>query len=100
MYKVTKKFPKEELFGITSQIRRSAASIGANIAEGFGRLSYKDKANYHTHANGSITEVKNHLLLARDLEYISQNDFDRLYLAATEAHKVLNGLIKTTRSPF
>ena len=78
IYKVSKGFPKEELFGITSQIRRSFASIGYNISEGSGRNSDKEFANFINIALGSSNEAENQLILARDLDYINENDFHDL----------------------
>ncbi|CEN47751.1 four helix bundle protein [Capnocytophaga canis] len=78
IYQVTKNFPKEEIFGLTSQIRRSFASISYNISEGAGRVSEKEFANFINIALGSSNEAENQLLLAKDLGYISQDDFEIL----------------------
>ena len=72
IYKASQGFPREELFGLTSQIRRSFASIGYNISEGAGRNSDKEFANFINIALGSSNEAENQLLLARDLGYISE----------------------------
>lgn len=74
IYKITDTFPKNELFGLTSQIRRAAASIPTNIVEGFRRKSLKDSLNFYNIADASLEETKYHLLLAFDLHYI--NDFE------------------------
>src|SRR3989338_7664104 len=71
IYRITKDFPKEELYGVVSQLRRAASSITANIAEGFARYHYKDKIRFYHQARGSAAEVQSFLLLAKDLEYIS-----------------------------
>src|SRR3989339_1633776 len=71
VYKLTKNFPGEEKFGITSQIRRAAASITANIAEGFARFHFNDKIKFYLNSRGSAAEVQNFLLLAKDLGFIS-----------------------------
>src|SRR6267378_191197 len=71
VYKATKEFPREELFGITSQMRRAASSIGANIAEGTGRRSDGELTRYLHIARGSAAELEYHLLLARDLDLLS-----------------------------
>ncbi|MXS72322.1 four helix bundle protein [Flavobacteriaceae bacterium W22] len=78
IYKATRDFPKEELFGITSQIRRSFASIGYNISEGSGRNSDKEFANFINFALGSSNEAENQLILSKDLEYISEEKFQIL----------------------
>ena len=78
VYKVSKSFPKDELFGLTSQIRRAASSIPTNIAEGCGRASNKDYAHFLQIAIGSASEVEYELLLAHDLEYINEEAFNTL----------------------
>jgi four helix bundle protein len=75
IYKISKSFPKEEIFGLTSQIRRSFASIGYNISEGSGRNSDKEFANFINIALGSCNEAENQLILAKDLEYINEDNF-------------------------
>ena len=80
IYKLTNFFPKQELFGLTSQIRRAASSVTANIAEGYGRYHSKDKKRFYFIARGSNTELQNHLILAYDLGYIEQSDYDSLKL--------------------
>jgi|SRR3989344_7775499 len=97
IYKVSKLFPKEEIFGLTSQIRRAVVSITSNIAEGFGRQSYKDKANFYQMAFGSIIEVRNQLLISRDVGYISNSSFQVLDNQATIVEKICRGLIKKSR---
>lgn len=78
IYKSTKFFPKEEVFGLTSQIRRSFASIGYNISEGSGRNSDKEFAHFINIVLGSSNEAENQLILSRDLEYLSENNFQEL----------------------
>ena len=75
IYKTSQSFPKEEIFGLTSQIRRSFASIGYNISEGSGRNSDKEFANFINIALGSSNEAENQLILAKDLGYINENDY-------------------------
>ena len=94
VYKLTRNFPKDELFGLTSQIRRSASSITANIAEGFGRYHYRDKARFYHMARGSNTETQNHLILARDLKYLTDDQYEDLTSRLIEGHRLINGLIK------
>ncbi|KQT16467.1 four helix bundle protein [Chryseobacterium sp. Leaf404] len=78
VYKSSQSFPKEEIFGVTSQIRRSFASIGYNISEGSGRNSDKEFANFINIALGSSNEAENQLILSKDLEYLSEKDFQIL----------------------
>lgn len=89
IYKATRVFPKEELFGITSQIRRSFASIGYNISEGSGRNSDKEFANFINIALGSSNEAENQLILSKDLKYLSENDFQQLLEELTTLKKKL-----------
>ncbi|MBC8276316.1 MAG: four helix bundle protein [Chloroflexi bacterium] len=73
VYQLTTHFPKEESFVLTSQIRRAALSVPANIAEGFGRYHYLDKAKFYLNARGSLYELKSHLLIVQELDYLSQS---------------------------
>ena len=94
VYKISKLFPREEVFGLTSQIRRASVSITSNLAEGFGRQSYKDKNNFYQMAFGSIIEVRNQLLIARDVGYINDSNFDMIDNQAVKVEKICRGLIK------
>ncbi|MDP3963654.1 MAG: four helix bundle protein [bacterium] len=98
IYKFTKKFPKEELFGLIMQIRRAIVSFTSNIAEGFSRASYKEKCQFYSMALGSLTEVQNQLLIARDLSYITKEEFDGLAAKTIDANKMINGLIKSSKA--
>jgi len=84
VYKMTSAFPKAELFGLTSQIRRASGSIGANIAEGCGRASGPDLGRFLQIAFGSASELENHILLARDLGLLNDSDYNRLDGDVTE----------------
>jgi four helix bundle protein len=97
IYKFTRNFPKEELFGLTSQIRRAALSITANIAEGMGRKSYKDRVRFFYTSRGSLFEVENFCFVMRDLGYMRDEEFSKLYLRIEETRKMLNGLIRETK---
>jgi len=90
IYKVTKQFPKDEIFAMTSQLRRAASSISANIAEGFGRSSTKDKLHFYTMAYGSLLEVKNFLYLAEKLEYLQKAELDELITHSISCQKLIN----------
>jgi len=98
IYEITKKFPKEEMFGLTSQIRRCAVSITSNIAEGFSRRSYKEKTQFYSMALGSTTELQSQLLVARDVNYIDKNSHKEIYEQSVKVHKIINGLIKSSRA--
>ena len=98
VYKITKEFPKEELFGLVSQMRRAAVSITSNIAEGFSRQSYKEKVQFYSMAQGSNTEIQNQLLIAKDINYISQEKFNEIIEQSIRVHKLLNGLIKKSKT--
>jgi len=78
VYKITKNFPKDELYSLTNQMRRAAASITSNIAEGFGRQGYKEKIQFYYLAQGSLIELKNQLLIAKDVDYLNKTDFIKL----------------------
>ncbi|OFW55183.1 MAG: hypothetical protein A2163_01070 [Actinobacteria bacterium RBG_13_35_12] len=97
IYNLTNKFPKEENYGLTSQITRATVSIGSNIAEGFDRYSKKDFIKFLIIARGSISEIQNDLYIALDLKYIKQNDFQETYALAKELGKQINGFIKYLR---
>ena len=100
VYKATKSFPKEELYGLTSQIRRSCASIPANIAEGCGRRGDAEFARFLQIAMGSASELEYHLLLARDLNFLNISDYERLASDLTEVKRMLTSFtqkLKTDR---
>ena len=97
VYKITKKFPKDEQFGLISQMRRAAVSITSNIAEGFSRSTYQDKAHFYIMAHGSLTELQNQLLIARDVNYLEKEKFNQIAEYSTISHKLITGLIKSTK---
>ncbi len=94
VYETTRSFPREELFGLVSQMRRCAVSITSNIAEGFSRRSARDKAHFCTMAMGSLTELQNQLLIGRDLLFIPTEVFDGVSMQAIRVQKLINGLIR------
>jgi len=98
IYKITKNFPKEESFGLIGQMRRAAVSITSNIAEGFGRQTYKDKIHFFYQAQGSLIELKDQLLIAKDIKYLEETNFSGLAEQANSTHKLLQGLITKTKS--
>lgn len=96
-YAATKLFPKEELFGVTSQLRRAASSIPANIAEGCGKNSDPDFARFLQIAFGSACEVEYHLILSKDLGYLTSEQFSSLTAELLSIKKMLVSLIKKIR---
>lgn len=97
IYALTQEFPKSETYSLTDQIRRAAVSITSNIAEGFGRQGYKEKVRFYYISQGSLTELKNLLLVAKDVGYLKQNDFRELADQINTVHKLLQGLIKKSK---
>src|SRR3989344_1170039 len=97
IYKATKEFPQNEEFGLVSQIRRSASSIGANIAEGFFRNTTKELVNFLFIARGSCGETINHIILAKDLEIISNEKYLNLRQLYENIAMQLNGWIKSLK---
>ncbi len=93
VYQETRSFPKEELYGLTSQIRRAAASVGANIAEGCGRRSDGELTRFLQIARGSASELEYHLLLARDLNLLAKDSFRKLDGQLTEVQRMLTSLV-------
>lgn len=98
VYKATTAFPKEEIYGLTSQIRRSSASIPANIAEGCGRSGEIEFARFLRIASGSASELEYHLLLSRDIGLLKSADYDDIVGAVIEVKKMLTTLIKKLRA--
>jgi four helix bundle protein len=92
IYSVTKSFPDDERFGLTSQIRRASLSISANIAEGMSRKTEKDKARFISISFGSAIEVFNFLILANDLELIRESDYNQLREKLERITNQLNSL--------
>ena len=98
VYETTKSFPKDELFGLTNQMRRAAVSITSNIAEGFSRQSYKEKTQFYSMSLGSLSEVQNQLLISRDIKYLDDKTFYKIADRTILINKLLNGLIKSIKS--
>ena len=92
IYTCTKSFPKEEQFALTNQIRRASYSVSANIAEGFGRSTSRDKLHFYTIAYGSLLETKNFLYLAKELEYIDIIDHELEQVISCQ--KLLNAFMR------
>ncbi|MBB3186522.1 four helix bundle protein [Microbacter margulisiae] len=102
IYTTTLLFPKEELFGLTSQFKRASVSIAANIAEGYKRSGIKDKLRFYNTSEVSINEYLYYIILSNDLHYIDQQKHDELYQAASSVSKLLNaycnGIINNTNN--
>ncbi|MFT3679270.1 MAG: four helix bundle protein [Ferruginibacter sp.] len=97
VYEASKKFPKEEVYGLTSQLRRAAVSIAANIAEGCGKNTQNDLANYLNISLGSSNETEYFILLAKDLNYLSIADYEILMKLVNEVKAMLIALIGKVR---
>ncbi len=97
VYQVTKHFPEDERFGLTSQFRRAAVSIGANIAEGYKKLSKADKLRFLNISEGSMAECMNYIILSNDLGYINSDEYEQLSVSIEDAGRLLtaycNGII-------
>lgn len=98
VYPMTKQFPRDELFGLVSQMRRCVVSITSNLAEGFSRQSLKEKAQFYAIAHGSVTELKNQLLISRDVGYVADSAPRTVHDQSVVVHKLITGLIKATKA--
>ena len=94
VYQLTASFPREELYGLSSQLRRAGASIAANLAEGCGRNGDAELARFCSMAMGSASELEYHLLLARDLKFIKSKDYEELHQRATELKRMLTAFMQ------
>ncbi|MBU1018603.1 MAG: four helix bundle protein [Patescibacteria group bacterium] len=97
VYRLIKKFPKFELFVLVNQICRAAVSVTSSIAEGFSRRTNPDKIRFYTISQGSLTELQNQLLISKDNKYITQKEFDNVFLQTITVQKLINGLIRKLR---
>ena len=99
IYEITKSFPKEEIFGLISQIRRASVSIPANIVEGYGRNSKKDKVHFFFIARGSLNELEYYLDLSFELGYVQKEKYEELKNLRDEVGRLLNGFINSFADP-
>lgn len=98
MYKTSLRFPKEELYGLTAQIRRASMSIPTNIAEGCGRNTDAEFAHFIQIAMGSACETEYQLLLCRDQGFVVQQDYEQLQVTVEEVKRMMSGLLRTLRT--
>ena len=98
IYNLTKKYPQEEMYSLTSQMRRAAVSVMSNIAEGFDRRTTKEFISFLIIARASVSEVQNDLYISLDLNYINNEDFKIYYNHAQKIAKLINGLITYLKS--
>ena len=98
VYRITRAFPRDELYGLTNQLRRAAVSVPSNIAEGQARFSRKEFHHFLSHARGSLVETETQLTIAQNLGYLSPRQARPLLDSAAELGKVLNGLIASIKS--
>lgn len=95
LYRLSRGFPREEIYGITGQMRRAAVSIGANLAEGCGRRTSSELARFVRIAMGSASELDYHLLISRDLGFMNGDDFTRSEAELTEVRKMLTSFLSS-----
>ncbi len=98
IYQITHKFPKEEIYGLCSQLRRAAVSTESCIAEGFSRYHYKDRLNFYYDARGPIAEIQSQSITSKDLKFIAKNDFENISNQVDKVSVILGGLIRSTVS--
>jgi four helix bundle protein len=97
VYRSTENFPRHELYGLSQQVRRAAVSVASNIAEGKGHRSDREFVHFLYHARGSLLEVQTQLLIAEELQYLSNDEAQRLLAAADGVGRALSGLINSMR---
>lgn len=97
IYRITEFFPKNEQYGLVSQMRRAAVSITSNVAEGFSRDSFSDKSHFYIMAHGSLTELQNQILVAKDVKHIGKSESDILFVQTELVYRILGGLIRSSK---
>src|SRR3989338_2316899 len=98
VYKLTSKFPREEIYGLTSQVRRASVAIPSNIAEGFARKYRKEYIQFLSVAYGSGAEFETQLLLSKELKYMSEEEYSKIILLLGEVMKMLNKMLLNLRN--
>ena len=96
IYKITKKFPNEEKYGLVDQLRRASISITSNLAEGFSRKTSKEKIRFYYIAFGSLLEIQSQLLISKDLGYFK--DAKNVFIKIIEIKKLISGVIKSAKT--
>jgi four helix bundle protein len=96
IYKFTDNFPQKETYALVSQMRRASVSVASNIAEGFSRRTRKEKIQFYSMAQGSLTELQNQIIISMGVGYLKMAEKDELLTQTTIVHKHINGLIKGT----
>ena len=99
VYDQSRGFPNEEMYGLTSQMRRSAVSVPSNIAEGKGRSTDRDRSLFFCHARGSLLELETQILITQHLKYIVPSEAEKLMAKSTQLGRMLNALIQSLRNP-
>ena len=97
IYEKTNAFPKSEMFGLSSQMRRASVSVISNIAEGFGRISIKEKLNFYNQSMGSLNELQCQCFVASDLKYLSLADSKEMFMLIRSVQLLLQGFMRSTR---
>ncbi|OIP57548.1 MAG: four helix bundle protein [Candidatus Levybacteria bacterium CG_4_10_14_0_2_um_filter_36_16] len=97
-YKITKSFPREETYSLIDQMRRAAASITGNITEGFGRQGYREKVQFYYMSKGSLSELKNFILIAKDVDCLSEMDLKILTEQTDIVDRLLQGFIRKSKT--
>jgi four helix bundle protein len=100
VYKITKRYPKEEMFALTNQMRRASTSVSANLAEGCGRYNFKEKLQFYRIANGSLLEVKSFCYLSEKLEYMSTEQLKEILDLILSCQKLISALIRGVRNNY
>ena len=97
LFNIVRGFPQEEKYGLSSQIKRAASSVTANLAEGYGRFSYQENIQFCRQSRGSLYELRDHLTTALDAGYIAPEKYKELEAAAISAIRLVNGYIRATK---
>ena len=97
-YRITKKFPKDEIFGLTGQMRRAAVAIPSNIAEGYGKSSRKEYIYFLSNARGSLLELETQVLIAGNLTYLKESEANNLLALVSEVGRITHGLLSSLKT--
>ena len=98
IYRLSQKFPKEEMFGLISQVRRAAVSVPSNIAEGHSRPSRKEFQYFLGNARGSLSELETQMMIGRNLDYLNEAELTNILNIAAEVGRILNGLMASIKN--